>query len=100
MEQKTTFDHLKVNFIKSNENWIHLPLSLSVWVSNDGKDFTKIKESSKEEIAQNGGKMNLKLPTQNVRFVKIIAQNTTKIPQGFAGAGFPAWLFVDEVSIN
>ena len=100
LAQKTTFDHLKVNFIKSNENWIHLPLSLSVWVSNDGKEFAKIKESSKEEIAKNGGKMNIELPTQNVRFVKLIAQNTTKIPQGFAGAGFPAWLFVDEVSIN
>jgi hypothetical protein len=30
----------------------------------------------------------------------MIATNTTKIPNGFAGAGYPAWLFVDEISIE
>ena len=99
LQQPTNFNSIKVNFIKAYENWIHLPQYLEIFVSNDGKNFTKIKEISKDEIAKNSGVMLIATPNQNAKFVKLIAKNSTKIPDGFAGAGSPAWLFVDEIQI-
>ncbi|MBS1571505.1 MAG: family 20 glycosylhydrolase [Bacteroidetes bacterium] len=91
---------VKTNFVKSNENWIHLPQTVQLFVSVDGKIFNKIKEISNADIVKANGKLNINIGNQNARFIKMIATNTTKIPNGFAGAGYPAWLFVDEISIE
>lgn len=100
LQNPTEFSNLKINFIRGHENWIHLPQLVAIFVSDDGIKFNKIKEISKAEIAETIGKLTVKLPKQKARFVKVIAQNTNKIPDGFAGSGYPAWLFVDEVSIE
>ncbi|MFI5219403.1 MAG: hypothetical protein ACHQNT_07925 [Bacteroidia bacterium] len=34
------------------------------------------------------------------RFIKVIAENAGIIPEGFAGAGNPVWLFVDEIGVE
>ena len=98
--QKTSFSNLKTNFITSNENWIHFPQNMTIWISNDGKNFTQIKEVSNDFIKQYMGKLSIDFLPQQARYVKVMAQNTTKIPQGFAGASYPAWLFVDEIQLD
>ncbi|WP_124641056.1 glycoside hydrolase family 20 protein [Amniculibacterium aquaticum] len=97
---KTNFSTVKTNFVKSNENWIHLPQSVQLFVSDDGIHFNKIKEIPNADIVKANGQLNINIGNQNARFIKMLATNTTKIPDGFAGAGYPAWLFVDEVSVD
>ena len=73
---------------------------MTIWISNDGKNFTQIKEVSNDFIKQYMGKLSIDFLPQQARYVKVMAQNTTKIPQGFAGASYPAWLFVDEIQLD
>jgi hexosaminidase len=40
------------------------------------------------------------LMTAPARYVKVVVKNWGKIPDGNAGAGNKAWLFVDEIEIN
>jgi hypothetical protein len=35
-----------------------------------------------------------------MRYLKIVAKNRGLIPAGANGAGQPAWLFVDEISVD
>jgi hypothetical protein len=35
-----------------------------------------------------------------VKFIKLIAHPVTTIPAGFAGAGNPSWMFMDELIIK
>ena len=37
---------------------------------------------------------------EKARYVRIIARNIAKIPEGQRAAGRPAWLFVSEIVIN
>ncbi|MBS1549338.1 MAG: family 20 glycosylhydrolase [Bacteroidetes bacterium] len=98
--QIMTIAQVKINFIKSNENWIHLPQKVSVWVSKDGTNFNLVQEVNQSYVAKQLGKLNLQIKPQEARYVKVMAENTTKIPSGFAGAGYPAWLFVDEIQVD
>jgi hexosaminidase len=42
----------------------------------------------------------LKLNGQKARYIKVQAENYGKLPEGHAGAGSPAWLFVDEMVVH
>jgi hypothetical protein len=35
-----------------------------------------------------------------VQYIKLVARPVTTIPAGFAGAGNPSWLFMDELIIK
>jgi hypothetical protein len=44
--------------------------------------------------------LNIATPVAQAKYLKIIALPLDKIPAGNAGAGSPAWLFIDEVMVN
>ena len=46
------------------------------------------------------GWINVPVPAQNSRFVKVIAKNYGLIPDGQPGAGTRAWVFADEIQIK
>lgn len=79
-------------------SWIYRPRLVECWVSNNGRDFTQVKN-----IFSLSGSKNLcyrlTLSTQ-CRFVKVKATNLGLIPDGQPGAGNSAWLFADEIEIN
>jgi hexosaminidase len=90
-------------FFQDKGAWIHFPAKLEVAVSDDGKEFTTVGEI--DSITGNSqskvGTMTLRLPPgTSARFLKIIAYNQGKIPEGYAGAGYPAWLFAGEITVD
>jgi hexosaminidase len=44
--------------------------------------------------------LNVLVETTNAKYLKIVAENYGKLPQGHPGQGSPSWLFVDEISVN
>jgi hexosaminidase len=87
--------------VLSNEgSWIHYPKSIEVLVSENGKDFKSIKQVSVSEIVEMKGIVAINFRKEKVKFVKVIAQNAGKIPDGKEGAGADAWLFVDEIMVE
>ncbi|QCX54050.1 glycoside hydrolase family 20 protein [Elizabethkingia sp. JS20170427COW] len=97
---KTKFSNVKFTNVERQGSWIYLPKAAVISVSNDGKTFKEIKKISAQEIAQVKGNVDINLPTQDARYVKVEIQNLGKIPEGFPGAGGKAWLFVDEITVN
>jgi hexosaminidase len=73
-----------------------------VQVSEDGKDFWTVSESTDFKMTDSttyNGITTLSFPAVNARYVKITVRNWGTIPDGMPGAGTKAWLFVDEIEI-
>lgn len=92
----TELSSLDVNFVSAASSWIHLPKSLKITFAENGKTY----QVSKEDIIKSKGIVHLDFPKTTTKKVTITAENIGKIPEGFDGAGHPAWLFVDEISLN
>ena len=81
-------------------SWIYLPREVSVYFSSDGNNFN-IQQTVKLNPTTDHGIRKIDLPAKGFsRWIKIIAKNAGIIPEGFPGAGNPAWLFADEVEVK
>lgn len=98
--QKTGFSEVYFNTLENKGSWIHLAKSAKIFVSDDQKNFTLIREIGKEEILNAKGKIRLNVGAQNVKYLKVFIENAGIIPAGNPGADSKAWLFVDEIGVN
>lgn len=96
-------DTLQVNKISMNfhnkvNNWVHHSNEITVLGSIDGKAFTVI---GQKKLRKTGKPfVGVEIPVDaKVSFVKVVAKNQI-IPEGFNGAGNPAWIFIDEVVVE
>ncbi len=89
-----------IDVLYSDGSWIHYPKNIEVLVSIDGIAFKSVKLVSNAEIVSKKGIVDMSFPTENAKFVKVIAQKIDKIPDGLPGAGSNAWLFVDEIMVE
>ena len=92
-----------VHSLRETGSWIWQPLSVEVFVSNNGTDFTPAGDTKDFKVTIRGlekGTMKVEFKTTNARYVKVVVKNWGDIPDGNAGAGNKAWLFVDEIEIN
>ncbi len=91
---------LSLNTISSEGSWIYYPATIEILVSNDGENFKSIKQVSASEIITMKGIITVEFKQETAQFIKVIAQNIGKIPDGKQGAGSDAWLFVDEIMVE
>jgi hexosaminidase len=92
-----------VHCLREPGSWIWRPLTVEVFISNNGADFTTAGLTDDFIVKTKGletGTMKVAFAEKNTRYVKVIIKNWGDIPQGNAGAGNKAWLFVDEIEIN
>jgi hexosaminidase len=96
----TSFDSVRMHTLEQNGSWIYLPQYVEVLTSNDGTNFTSIGKSSTfvGDILTMGW-INVPVPKQSSRYIKVIAKNYGMIPDGKPGAGNKAWLFADEIQV-
>jgi hexosaminidase len=89
-----------VHALRQEEHWIWQPLTVQVWASVDGQNYTSLGLTDDFKPTTNGnGTMTLSFKATQARFVKVLAENWGDIPAGNPGAGKKAWLFVDEVEV-
>lgn len=100
LEKKEYINKISISTIASEGSWIHYPKMIEILVSIDGKKFKSLKQISSKEIKSVKGELIVKVNNKNAQFIKIIALNAGKIPDGMAGAGSNAWLFVDEIGVE
>lgn len=95
---------ISVGLLQSQRDWIFFPQNLTVFVSDDNVNFTKTasvtkswEKSEKAEFAEE----KIAVPANTkARFIKIILNNSDKIPGWHVAKGNPAWIFIDEVSVE
>jgi hexosaminidase len=97
----TSFDSVRMHTIEQNGSWIYLPKYVEVLTSNDGTSFTSVGKSS-TFVPDNFtmGWINVGMPHQSARFIKLVAKNYGTIADGLPGAGNRAWLFADEIQVD
>lgn len=97
----TSFNSVKTRFFHTPNSWVYMPKLLQLYVSDDGISFRLAVEQKVEATANVGPQpVELHFPVLSARYVKFVALNHGTIAKGNAGAGFPAWLFVDEVVVE
>lgn len=95
------FSNVVVHSIKEPGSWIWPPKYVEVLTSVDGNTFVPIKKSETFKITHgSNGIININFGFLNTRYVKVVAKNQGKIPEGNSGAGYEAWLFIDEIEVN
>ncbi len=96
--QSENISLVKVHYLHQPGSWIYQPSSVTVYVSENGNDFTSVAISN-PTIANNEAICEFLQPV-NARFIKVHIANAGIIPDGEPGAGSKAWLFVDEIEVH
>lgn len=90
-------------FMGASASWIMLPTEVEVFVSEDGKNFTSVKKIQMAATAEQGRsvqQLGVAVEAKKARYVRVFAKNYGKLPAHHQGSGNPAWLFVDEISVE
>jgi hexosaminidase len=100
-EEKIT--NVIIHCLRESGSWIYRPLTVEVFISSNGTDFTSAGLTDDFKIKTKGletGTMKVEFAEKNSRYVKVVIKNWGEIPSGNPGEGNKAWLFVDEIEIN
>ena len=102
--KKEKLNTLKINFNTNPYDWILLPKKMSVYVSNNGTNYTLFKTF---EISENVDTSKSNIVTKkfdisglNSRFVRIVVETPGLIPEGLPGYNNPSWMFMDEIVVE
>ena len=99
--KKERLNSLKINFNTNPYDWILLPKNMSVYVSNNGSNYTLFRTFDISEDVDTS-KTNIVTKTfdisgLNSRFVRIVVETPGLIPEGLPGYNNPSWMFMDEI---
>lgn len=99
-----SINHVSAGFIQDTRSWIFFPTKVEVYTSVDGNKYVLFgevnqTESIKDEIVK-VQEMGIEGRKSKARYVKVIAKSIMTCPDWHLGAGNPAWLFIDEITIN
>ncbi|MEO8067888.1 MAG: family 20 glycosylhydrolase [Flavobacteriales bacterium] len=88
-----------IGALEERTSWIHLPEKVTISTSTDRGKYEVIGTVLPAPDAVGNTQFAIEQPI-GARFVKFEVKNVARIPDGFAGAGSPAWLFLDEIDIH
>lgn len=95
--KEDTISNITAHVFSQPSSWIWPPSSITVQISKDGINFTSVSASAP---SMSDNKLLLSFTTVTARYVKVFLMNKGTIPDGNAGAGNKAWLFVSEMQIQ
>lgn len=104
LTRERKINQVSAGFLEDTSVWIFLPEYVDYYVSQDGKTFEKVADI-KNTIDPRKQGLVLKhftaaLHGVKARYLKIFARNIGVCPPWHPGAGYKAWIFVDEVTIK
>ena len=94
---------LSLNALVSTSDWIFRPTFLQVFLSMDGKDFKLVAEKQLAPCCNDVFDIesyDLLFKEQKARYVKTVVGSLRNMPLWHPAKGRPAFIFVDEVSVN
>ena len=104
LQRETEIKKLGGGFLQDARPWIWMPTRIEFEVSSDNQNFRKVAEI-KTDVAVDDMKPQIKdyieeIAPVKARYVRIKAYNLGKIPAWHPGAGYDAFIFVDEIFIE
>ena len=98
---------ITLSFAHHPSQWVFMPQKVTVSYSKNGKKFSKPEEvalpfdptleaNSKPRVCI----LRHKIPSKDVKYIRIEAEPVEKLPEWHAAAGEKAWIMVDEVRVG
>jgi hexosaminidase len=97
--KEDTINNVTAHIFTQRRAWIWPPSSFTVQTSMDGINFTPVADAM-QPVLTDENKMQLNFKGTVCRYVKVFIKNKGIIPEGYAGAGNKAWLFVSEIHVQ
>jgi len=94
----------ELNFLQSTGSWIFMPEYMEVSLSLDGENWEVIQRVN-NEVPDDLQELTIQrltadFPTQEARFIQVLAKNRGVCPDWHPGAGSSSWIFCDEVIVR
>ena len=90
-----------VHALSRQASWIWQPSRVTVFYSTDGVNYKSLGLTEDFLTANNtNGTMTVNFAPVDARYIKLWIANEGIIPPGNPGAGYEAWLFVDEIEVK
>jgi hexosaminidase len=91
--------HIGIGALSEPHAWIHPPEQVTIMHSLDGANFLPFAAIERPRNAK--GRTRFAADRRvTARYVHLKVKSAGAIPDGFPGAGNPAWLFLDEVEVH
>lgn len=105
LQEKKEIREISSNYLQDSRSWILLPKEVEYFVSNDGINFKSVGKlnhnlawNTEETLTKN---FVYQLPKKvKARYIKVVAKNYGKLPEGHQGFGGDAFIFVDEIEVK
>lgn len=98
----TDISMVRFNLLINMKDWIFNAKSVKVYVSDDGQDFTEIASKDFDLLPADYDRslypVEIMFNPVNTRYIEIMAE-PYDCPEGHAGYGYPAWIFIDEIGV-
>ena len=104
LQKETEIKKLGGGFLQDARPWIWMPTRIEFEISDDGENFTKAADIkidvAPEDMTPQIKNFVQKIAPTKARFVRVTAKNLGTIPAWHPGAGYKAFIFVDEIIIE
>lgn len=104
LKKKTQVNKITIFFLQDTRAWIVMPKSVSIEVSDDGKNFRAVKLQQTnvpvEDLKQQVVAVEVPVGGVSTKFVRVKAEQFGKLPAWHEGAGGDTHIFVSEIVIN
>ncbi|MCF8368025.1 MAG: DUF4838 domain-containing protein [Bacteroidales bacterium] len=103
LESEIEIHSIEVDFFQEIKSWVFLPDKVEIYFSNTNEDF-KLTGIIKNDVHEKKDGTFIKtykneFDKVKTRYIKIIAINQGICPDWHPGAGYPSWIFCDEVVV-
>lgn len=110
--------YIGIGALNETYGWIHAPKVVEFSASTDGKTYTSLGmdvPTMQEILIHPADPLRRKETTYvmpqgrhvfhtdkaaKARYIKLTVQHSGAIPEGYPGAGSPAWMFLDEIEVR
>ncbi|PIE88790.1 MAG: glycosyl hydrolase family 92 [Bacteroidetes bacterium] len=99
----THFSHIETGFLQDQKSWIFLPQRVEYFLSEDGKNFKKVRVINARTTPRKEGVIVEHFRAEGnfkARYVKVVAHSLMENPEWHQSPGGTCWLFADEIIIK
>ncbi|MEN8193378.1 MAG: sulfatase-like hydrolase/transferase [Bacteroidota bacterium] len=104
LKKKQQINSVSIGFLEDQESWIFMPVSVEVFVSDDGEVFNTIGKNKLNKPSSIKEKKIHDIITDfkqlKTRYIKVKINSIKECPQWHDGNGGKAWLFIDEIMVD
>jgi len=102
--KKQKINRLTAHFLQDENAWIFFPTKVQFEISDDGEHFSPAGEvlcnipQTEKGVLQND--FQVSLPGAKARYVRVVGVSPGQCPAWHKGAGYPCWIFADEIVVE